>query len=288
MMIARFGTFAGVISLAAACSGGGGDDGDGDTVDPPPAAVETTVVASKDEIATFSYGTFLFPGGANGAGPPSEFDVGVIIPGSGGLLFLSNIVNNDASIVEPEGFTAYITRANLADSGGRAVRGLTPSGAGEAIAVIYAEPRTDALSYFLDREIDSVIPVTGTADYAGGYMGLYRFASDNSPAGHITGRVALSVDFSSNAVSGLITDRANTGIETLDPITLEVGTLVDGSFSGTTTGGDFDSTVASSGTFSGMIVGENGQEVIGGLQLTHRAGGADRFDEIGVFVGVEE
>ncbi len=286
MKIARFLTCAGVTSFAAACSGGSGSESD--TVDPPPAAVETTVVASKNEIATFSYGTFLFPGGPTGSGPPSEFDVGVIIPGSGGLLFLSNIVNNDASIVEPEGFTAYITRANLVDSGGRAVRGLTPSEAGEAIAVVYGEPRTDALSYFLSREVDAVIPVTGTADYAGGYMGVYRFASNNRPAGHITGSVELSVDFTNSAVSGMITDRANTGIDTLDPITLEVGTLVDGSFSGTTTGGAFDSTVASTGTFTGMIVGENGQEVIGGLQLTHRAGGVDRFDEVGVFVGVEE
>lgn len=288
MTITRFFTFAGLISFAGACSGGGAGAPDMLPTEREMPPIERTVVVSKKEIATFSTGAFLFPGGDTGNGETSDFNIGVVVPGSGGILTVRNIVNNDASIVEPDGFTAYITRANLADNGGRAVRGLTLSEAGKAIAVTYAEPRTDALSYFLDRETDTLIPVTGSAEYEGGYMGLYRFANNNSPAGHITGRVELSVDFTSNSVSGMITDRANTGIETLDPILLENGMLVDGSFRGTTTGGAFDSTVALPGTFTGMIVGENSEEVIGGLQLTHTSGGADRFDEVGVFVGTED
>lgn len=286
MTIARFCIFAGMIGFAGACSSGGAENPAPSPIETKP--IETKVVVSKEEIATFSTGAFLFPGSTTSNGDTSDFDIGVIVPGSGGILIVRNIFNNDANIVEPDGFRAYITQSNLTDNGGRAVRGLTPSEAGKAIAVTYAEPRTDALSYFLDRETDTLIPVTGFAEYEGGYMGLYRFASDNSPAGHITGRVELSVDFTDNAVSGMITDRANTGVETLAPIILQAGTLGDGSFSGTTTGGAFDSTVAMPGTFTGMVVGENGQEVIGGVQLTHAVGGVDRFDEVGVFVGVAE
>jgi len=207
-------------------------------------------------------------------------------PGSSGLLFLSNRVNPDSSIGEPDGFTALITQANLVDNGGRTVRGITPSRGGLVLASTYVGNGSDALDYFVERNFETTLPVSGAVDYSGSYMAVYRFSDSLAPAGHITGAVELTVDFDASEVNGRIFGRSNTGVNTLAPITLEAGTLENGSFRGSTTGGYFNGggTSALPGSYSGMITGSNGDEAIGGLTLTHRANGGDRFDEVGVFI----
>lgn len=157
-----------------------------------------------------------------------------------------------------------------------------------------ASPAYAGVNY--GRSTPTSVPTTGSATYVGNYAGLLVFISDDSVPVAIDGTVTLNVaDFPAATIAGSITDRdlfvSSTGVE--NPVDLAdvalTGTIsADGTFSGTTTGGESLSGfggphTADAGTFEGIIGGATGSEVVGGLEINHRSAGALVFYEIGAF-----
>ena len=71
----------------------------------------------------------------------------------------------------------------------------------------------------------------------------------------------------------------------LGDVQLESASIVDGGFSGTTSGGAaaMGGFTVSPGEYGGLLTGADGQEVVGGVQLLH-SDGTDNYIETGAFV----
>jgi len=128
------------------------------------------------------------------------------------------------------------------------------------------------------------LPSGGSATFSGAYAG-FLVNTNLGPAGSIRGDVQLIADFASASISGDITNRSG-GAD--DMLLTSAAITSAGAFSGTTTGGDFQGagTSALDGSYTGLIVGATGNEVVGGLSITHIFG-ADTLTEIGGFVAAE-
>jgi len=170
--------------------------------------------------------------------------------------------------------------------------GQTPSGGGWVFSDVQA---SGLAGYQFDRVFRTDLPdaSAGSATYLGDYAGQYaRFevtvgGSEFQDFGHMLGDVELTVDFMDGDVSGRISGRANTGGADAADVVLQSGNLDAGSFSGGTLGGTFVGGTSSSGTYAGMLVGANGEEIIGNIRISHGAG-SNRYVESGSFIAVHE
>ncbi len=79
----------------------------------------------------------------------------------------------------------------------------------------------------------------------------------------------MNVDFADSSVSGFITERQRSDGLPATQVRLVAADIVDGAFVGETRGGAFVGGTAAQGDYQGLIVGSQGQEVVGAVQFVH-------------------
>lgn len=137
------------------------------------------------------------------------------------------------------------------------------------------------------RLSDTELPDDGTATFTGKYAG-YIVGTDFFKAERLlAGDVELTADFDDGEISGVISNRFNQikPEKTLGDMVLNATDIDDAGFAGTTTGGAFNDGTASvsDGSYSGLFVGEDGEEIVGGVSVQHVRSGTDLV-EVGVFI----
>ncbi len=189
-----------------------------------------------------------------------------------------------AAFYDTPGFFGYYQ-----GSGGPsyASRGETSTGSGYAISVISADTASNVAGAVFGRLGDTTMPTSGTAQYTGDYVAWVATSSDNVGQYLIYGDATLDVDFDSAMVDGLITNRTDnfSAGNPLNDLTFETTSISDGGFTGTTSGGAFALAgwTAAAGEYGGVFTGADGQEIAGGVQVTHvRSGTA--LVEAGAFI----
>ncbi len=149
----------------------------------------------------------------------------------------------------------------------------------------------DMINGSVERTSDTTLPSADTADYAGDYVAIYTVSGrDYSP---MYGDANFAANFGEGTMSGSITNRGFEyigGID-IDDITLEAAQIEDGVFSGVASGGAINTTFSSAqagtvtgGEYTGMVVGPNGEELVGAVKLDHLTTGNAEYTEIGGFV----
>lgn len=191
-------------------------------------------------------------------------------------------VHPDPAFPRPPGLKPYRAPGGVA----HATRGETPSGAGAA----YSAQWDDAgLLRGFQRKTETILPTSGSAGFAGHYLGVIADASTDEYRGFVEGRVALATSFDNMTITGEIDQRVNTsGRSFVDVAILEsaIGRN-NGLFSGVIAGGQIIGVGAvdrATGTYEGTIVGTNGNEVVGGITVLHSAGDTAVFREVGSFI----
>ena len=154
------------------------------------------------------------------------------------------------------------------------------------------------------RLVASGIPESGSAQFDGDYVALVQDSSDDDILLVVNADAMLEIDFGSGAVSGVVSNRVARSIEDnavldgvgRDDLVLTAGDLdPDGSFFGDVEGGNLDLsalsggevTTTSTGSFSGLVAGPKGEEVVGAASIFHDAGAAGNFFEEGAFIASE-
>ena len=130
-----------------------------------------------------------------------------------------------------------------------------------------------------ERLVATSAPTSGSTDYTGfyyGFMGTGSSAPVEQYSGEPQGDVMMTVHFGDNEIAGTMTNRTlGSGGSSLEDITFEATPITtEGAFAGTVSGGEFTDggrTIVTPGTgsYEGVIAGQNAEEVIGGLALTH-------------------
>ncbi len=141
------------------------------------------------------------------------------------------------------------------------------------------------------------LPQNGRVTYRGTYAGFLRNETvpNSDISSLITGDATLAANYTDNAIDGTISNRQSRSPATnrvvterpLSDLILEAGTIDGaGAFSGMTSGGEIDveNWAPASGTYSGVITGPNGQELVGGVTVVHRSPFSVPFSEIGGFI----
>lgn len=170
----------------------------------------------------------------------------------------------------------------------------TDSGAGYAK---FGFSRTGELNFagsIYGRNGNTTLVQSGSATFTGSYGGFIAFSDGNRLNRLIEGDVELNADFETLEISGEITNRV---FGAHDPLMLNAKDLIlapttidaNLAFSGATSGGDLTGIggTSSAGIYSGLLVGADGKEIVGGLSLSHVVGGID-YTEVGAFVGASE
>ena len=100
----------------------------------------------------------------------------------------------------------------------------------------------------------------------------------------VSGTATIDVSVSAVSVAGTITKRVFDGATAADDVTLNLTDLVDGAFAGSTSGGTLNSggLVVADGTYTGLVVGPNGEAIVGAVTIFHA--GTDVFVEQGGMV----
>jgi len=168
-----------------------------------------------------------------------------------------------------------------------ALFGQTNSGDGSVLVASSPSLGLDVAGVQVNRLGDTILPSSGSATFNGQYEGnivnnVFSFISVSY------GNAQLIANFENSSISGAITDRIVGGGFTADDIQLLPTAITSaGAFSGTTTGGNIiGETTANNGEYVGLIVGATGNEVVGGLSITHLVGLGTSL-EIGGFVAAE-
>lgn len=162
--------------------------------------------------------------------------------------------------------------------------GETSSGAGYASSIISETARAlgGVVGGAFGRLSETEMPNSGSATYTGAYEGWLGDGSDFEAYALVLGDVEMTANFDNNDISGTISNReVYSEDETLDDVTLNLASIESGGFTGTTTGGDLTGSAGapSQGDYSGMFVGADGQEIVGGLMIDH-----DGDVEAGAFI----
>lgn len=151
----------------------------------------------------------------------------------------------------------------------------------------------DQVAYY-SRVTATLLPVSGTANYNGGYRATYGSATGslNGVAGGliaVQGTSQLIANFSNSTISGSITGRTSllsdgTSPNTFANVTLGSTSISNtGTYSGTASGGTMNGqgVALTSGQYQGLFGGANSDSVAGSLVLINTGG----FNEVGVFTG---
>jgi hypothetical protein len=270
------------LALLVACGGGGGG---GDASDDGPVPIARNAIPATSVVEGFPEQTL--PGWQAATYLPATDQI-VVYPratlGGGGSVATVRTLSRNLTpeIAMPANFSAYIgTSAQR-----QAVRGVTPGGSGTAYAARLIDR---GIERGHERIGETTLPTSGGAIYTGTYAGVLGDASFFlEDAGLITGTAQLDANFASGTISGRISGRENGSGRAFGVVTLPASAIdaTDGSFGGTTSGGLLTGLgyTGAEGTFSGLIVGANGEEAVGGLNITHTRAGAPTISEYGVFV----
>lgn len=124
---------------------------------------------------------------------------------------------------------------------------------------------------YLERLGTTELPASGAAEFTE-HAAIYVFFLEEEPgegilAGHVAseaeGQVTFNVDFTQATISGSVYDLTFFGSDVSGlgsrAITFAETSIVDGGFSGATVAGG----VNAAGTYDGLFVGPNGEELIG-------------------------
>lgn len=287
MRISTF-TILPALALLAACGGGGGG-GTGDANDEGPVPIARNAIPPTSVVEGFPQQTV--PGWR-----PAEYvqatDQIIVYPRarisgvSGGMTAQTLSRNFAPEIAMPANFRAYIGSTRFGpDSQVQAVRGVTPGRSGTAYA---ARMFDRGIERGHERIGETTLPTSGGAIYTGTYAGVLGDSVFQEDAGLITGTARLEASFAAARISGRIEGRENGSGRAFGVVTLPESAIdaSDGSFGGATTGGLLTGLgyTGAQGTFSGLIVGANGEEAVGGLNITHTRSGSPTITEYGVFV----
>lgn len=188
---------------------------------------------------------------------------------------------SDVGFSPAPGFTVYNTGNTFA------VFGLTSSGAGFASATASnaGDVFGGAVGGAYGRLSDTEMPNSGSATYSGSYQAVLAYETNSDAFDLVRGSIDMTADFDANSISGKITERVGLNEEFAD-VTLNSADIQAGAFSGTTTGGELLGNQvysAENGSYSGLFVGANGQEIVGGVMIEQGFFGDD-FVEVGAFI----
>lgn len=195
--------------------------------------------------------------------------------GSATLMREVSIERNDIRIYENGGVITALAISN--------------SGAGSAFLVTGIPELSGTL---VSRIEDTEMPTSGTASFSGDYTGFLVNPVDHTLAAFFSGQANLEANFGDMTIDGIINDRIMFGPipeTTSDDVELSKTVITGtGSFVGVATGGAvrFPGASSSPGLYSGLIVGSDGQEVVGDLLIPHFIDGGP-FEEIGIFEAAE-
>ena len=142
---------------------------------------------------------------------------------------------------------------------------------------------------------DTTIPLSGTATLNGGYVG-FLYVVDRDEQYRMQGVAEFVTNFTEGTFRGRISDREITNFDGSTEYDVEFADIVlnltditdAGGFAGSLIGGHIlrdDEFTEGSGTYQGLVAGANGDEVVGGLELTYMSDNDDVLNEIGTFAG---
>ncbi len=143
--------------------------------------------------------------------------------------------------------------------------------------------------FYVERQGETVMPVSGTAQFNGDYLGTL------GPL-FVQGDAVIKADFASETLSGGITNREffadgfdvpYAQMSTTDMV-LELGQIDDqGRFGGTVSGGHLvegdDQLAPVNGYYEGLITGSDGDSVAGGIRSEFNLFGQTSY-EVGTFI----
>jgi hypothetical protein len=181
-------------------------------------------------------------------------------------------------------FRAYILRQG--QEANVALFARTASGEGTAGVGVWFD-RQIAGSAF-SRQSETELLGSGTASYTGQYGG-YLVGESVSVVLAMAGDAAFTADFDAGVISGAISNRVGTGFGSFDfaDLTLAETAIGSGAFTGDASGGQLLGSQfpasTTQGSYSGLFTGASGQEVVGGVAITHEDG-VEVYKEYGAFV----
>jgi len=169
-----------------------------------------------------------------------------------------------------------------------ATAGRTPSGGGQVVSEIM---RNGDRFYSLERLSPTLLPGSdaGAMRYSGDYGGMFlRTAQDGSKTLSLMfGDVEIDVEFMTSNVSGTISGRQSSAGALAGDVTLTATNLVDGGFGGTAAGGSFPGGSLGEGEYNGLMVGPNGEELVGNIALRYFSGEFS-YSEFGSIIAIAE
>ncbi len=140
----------------------------------------------------------------------------------------------------------------------------------------------------IGRSGETTLPQSGGATYAGQYSGILVRETTGISLGFLGGDAELTVDFAAQTISGEITNRFQE-VDPLANITLGAAAInSNAGFTGVAAGGEYFASggTTSNGSYSGLLVGSSGVNIVGGIVLNHFVAGTDLI-EIGGFSGTQ-
>ncbi|MFT6450712.1 MAG: hypothetical protein ACJA06_000192 [Halocynthiibacter sp.] len=193
-----------------------------------------------------------------------------------------------------------VLKGFLAENGNRQGYFTESTSRDSAVIVIATNASADnVFSAGFARNAPTTLPKTGSVTYTGPYAAIYENdridpTLNDVITGVVNGDASITANFSTNEAQGEITNRVVRNSSSNDLITTDVADVTfalssiasDGSFGGTTSGGQFPSTFATlSGEYQGLIAGANGGEAVGAVRIIHVVDpGVSNVTELGVFL----
>ncbi len=194
---------------------------------------------------------------------------------------------------------AYESTGAFEGSDDTVLFGRTRSGTGEVRLIHSTLLDEEILVVELERTGPTTVPITGTSNYSGDYLGqFFQEQTIGEREGvevgfeRITGTVTLTANFDDpSTTEGRISNRQSSAGAYADIILQNAFTDPQGPFGGDVTGGEGTTenvTVSTTrdGNYSALFTGAAASEVIGGLSLVHdqTIGEAATRTEVGVFI----
>ena len=153
----------------------------------------------------------------------------------------------------------------------RVLRAETASGGGISGVALW-QGGTGLAGPFYARLSDTQLPSDGSATFAGDYAAIVE--RDLNFNFFVKGAATVSADFDTNTISGEITNRTDSAEPraTFADIVLAPAAIVDGRFAGIAGGGAGTGvlgTTVQPGNYAGLFTGVTGQEIVGGVVISH-------------------
>ena len=131
-------------------------------------------------------------------------------------------------------------------------------------------------------------PDAGTVGFTGAYAAQMLAQTGGTTIDmRMTGDATLTANFEDGEISGNITNRQDNLGNPADDVTLNLTTLENEAFTGTTTGGALTGGTAQEGTYVGILTGPDAEDVAAFVGVDH-SNGTTQYYESGVIIGTED